>query len=147
MADSTANDDEDWHRNIDPNAVFGNIKVTAENLNDYFDWANSDPPQWKKLKASVVGVAATAISGERKAEIASDIVDAQSLADAYGAFQHTYELLSWLESFIYDQAHAIAGEGRAWSGPAADAFLAKMEFFADYLGANAERIAGRTYSA
>ncbi|SCE98112.1 collagen, type I/II/III/V/XI/XXIV/XXVII, alpha [Micromonospora haikouensis] len=143
MADNNSDPDADWKRpNIDPDAVFGSTAATAKDLNDYVDWANSDPPQWKKLKASVVGVSATAISGAEKTAIASGIVDAQSLADAYGAFQYAYELLSWLESFIYDQAHAIAGEDRAWAGVAAEAFLAKMQLFADYLGANAERIAG-----
>src|SRR5262249_23139804 len=65
-----------------------------------------------------------------------------TLMSSGAAFQNAQQTLTWVASFIRDQSSAIAGDKKAWTGPAADAFLAKMQNFADLVQAQADRIAG-----
>ncbi len=126
---------ENWQRDVDPAATFMQEQIDVSDLEDYKKWVHEDPPGWRKIKASVYGGAALANDDARA--LAKSLVDPQSLADASGAFNLAYQTLGWLENIIRDHSHAIAGEGKAWQGPAADAFLAKMDYFAEFLGSQA----------
>jgi collagen type III alpha len=113
--------------------------VPTDNVNDYREWAQT-PGGWAMVEAAVIG--GSGMSTDAQAAVAAANVSAQSLVDGGAAFQRTYDTLSWLETFVRDHSKAIAGEGKPWQGAAANAFLAKMEWFAKYIGAHAERIAG-----
>ncbi|MGA5300898.1 hypothetical protein ACPCHT_13275 [Nucisporomicrobium flavum] len=131
---------ENWQRDVDPSATFMQEQIDVSDLEDYKKWVHEDPPGWRKIKASVYGGAA--LGNDDARALAKSLVDPQSLADASGAFQLAYQTLSWLENMLRDHSHAIAGKDKAWQGPAADAFLAKMDWFAEFLGNQAEHIAG-----
>ncbi|MEV4703730.1 hypothetical protein [Actinoplanes sp. NPDC049316] len=140
MADVPDPKKENWQRDVDPAATFMQAQIDVTDLEDYKKWVHEDPPGWRKIKASVYGGAA--LGNDEARALAKSLVDPQSLADASGAFQLAYQTLSWLENMLRDHSHAIAGKDKAWQGPAADAFLAKMDYFAEFLGNQAEHIAG-----
>ncbi|WP_307934583.1 hypothetical protein [Salinispora arenicola] len=130
---------DEWSHVAEEEATFVPPTIDTSDLYDYRTWAQEERG-WRKLLAAVNGGAAIATAdGEA---LAARLVSPQSVMDAGVAFQHAYDTLNWLEQFVRDQSQAIAGEDRAWQGEAADAFLAKMTYFADYIGAQAERIAG-----
>uniref|UniRef100_A8LV97 Uncharacterized protein n=1 Tax=Salinispora arenicola (strain CNS-205) TaxID=391037 RepID=A8LV97_SALAI len=130
---------DEWSHVAEEEATFVPPTIDTSDLRDYHTWAQEERG-WRKLLAAVNGGAAIATAdGEA---LAARLVSPQSVMDAGVAFQHAYDTLNWLEQFVRDQSQAIAGEDRAWQGEAADAFLAKMTFFADYIGAQAERIVG-----
>ncbi|BCJ52703.1 hypothetical protein Asp14428_41780 [Actinoplanes sp. NBRC 14428] len=130
--------DENWQNPVDPKATFRQAKIDVGDLEDYKKWVQEGA--WRKLKASVNG--GSALSSQEARDYAASLVVAQSLADASGAFNLAYQTLSWLETIIHDHTHALAGKDKAWQGPAADAFVAKMDYFAKYLGNQAEHIVG-----
>ncbi|NMO56936.1 hypothetical protein HH310_37900 [Actinoplanes sp. TBRC 11911] len=113
--------------------------VPTSDLNDYRTWAQT-PGGWAMIKAAVNG--GSGLSTDAQRAHANQMVSAQSVVDGAAAFQRTYETLAWLETFVRDHSKAIAGDGKPWQGAAANAFVAKMEWFAKYLGAQAERISG-----
>lgn len=130
---------DEWSHVAEEEATFVPPTIDTSDLHDYHTWAQEERG-WRKLLAAVNGGAAIATAdGEA---LAARLVSPQSVMDAGVAFQHAYDTLNWLEQFVRDQSQAIAGEDRAWQGEAADAFLAKMTYFADYIGAQAERIVG-----
>lgn len=138
MAEST-DPEAQWTDPVEEGATFAPIRPSTENLYDYEVWAQEDRG-WRKLVAAIRGGAA--IGTLEGSQVAADRVSPRSLLKAAEAFEHVYELLSWLETKILDQSRAIAGPERAWQGAAADAFLSKMETFSDWLGKHAERIGG-----
>ncbi|WP_213453726.1 hypothetical protein [Rhizomonospora bruguierae] len=132
-------DEDAWKDPVEKNATFPPITVDTSDLYDYVRWAGEDRG-WRKLLAAVTGGAAVGtIEGM---ELAQGRVSPASVMEAGAAFQRAYETLSWLEIFVRDYSKAIAGPDRAWQGDAADAFIRKMETFSDWLGKQAERIAG-----
>ncbi|MET7747690.1 hypothetical protein ABZS42_03995, partial [Micromonospora sp. NPDC005367] len=141
MADDKDNsaDKEKWSDPAESNATFAPTDVDTTNLNDYDEWAK-ETGGWRKLLAAVRGGSAMATDDGRAR--AAQLVDPRTLMTSGAAFQVSYDTLSWLEAFLRDHPKAIAGPKRPWQGPAADAFLAKMEYLADWVGAEAERIAG-----
>ncbi|WP_033346210.1 hypothetical protein [Catenuloplanes japonicus] len=133
---------EEWTDSRDAKGTYPPSDVDVKDENDLSTWAAEDPPGWRKIKAAVTG--GSAIENQDGRDYAAGLVDQNTLVDAASAFQQAYDTFSYLERTIRDGAAAIAGEGRAWKGPAADAFLAKMENLADQFGNQAERIAGGT---
>ncbi|KUL22654.1 superantigen-like protein SSL4 [Actinoplanes awajinensis] len=113
--------------------------VDATDLNDYQGWARTSGG-WAMLRASITGAAG--IATPEQIARAATLVNAQSVMDAYAAFQRALSTLLWLETFVHDQSKAIAGEGRGWQGTAANAFLTKMEGLSKSIGKQAEHISG-----
>ncbi|MGW3621395.1 WXG100 family type VII secretion target [Micromonospora arida] len=130
---------EQWKNSAEPDATFPPSDIPTSNLNDYQDWAQQ-PGGWRLLRAAVTGGAAMSTDAGR--DRAAALVNPQSLMDAGAAFELAYRTLEELAKFVRAQARAVAGEERPWQGPAADAFLERMEYLATYFDAQAERIAG-----
>ena len=128
-----------WKDPVEPAATFAPLEVDTSNPNDYRYWENM-PGGWRLLRAAVNGGSALA-TDEGKA-VAKERVNPQSLMDAGAAFERAYLTLRFLAAFMRDHPHAIAGEGKPWQGPAADAFLQRTDYLADFLDAQAQRIAG-----
>ena len=132
-------DPDSWNDDSEGGASFPPSTVSTADLDDYRGWAR-ESGGWRKLLASVTGGAAVSTaSGHARA---AEAVSPQSLVEASSAFLLVQETLQWVQAFIASQSRAIAGEGKGWQGTAADAFLAEMEFFSKFVGAQAERIGG-----
>ncbi|MEU1755723.1 hypothetical protein ABZ436_24125 [Micromonospora matsumotoense] len=140
MGDSDSGTEEEWSHSADPMATFPPTNVQIDDLDDLERWARMDPPGWRRIKAAVNG--GSAIESEAGHTYAATLVNYQTLIEAANAFQRSYNLLHWLETFVSVHAAAIAGEGKPWQGKAAKAFLAKMDYFSRYLGEQADRLLG-----
>ncbi|GID32219.1 hypothetical protein [Paractinoplanes brasiliensis] len=130
-----------WTDDADKSATFAPRSVPTDNLKDYEGWA-SQTGGWRLLRAAVLGGAA--LSNEAARLEAAGRVDPNSLLEAGMTFLKVHASLIWVESMLRLQAEAIAGEGRAWQGSAADAFLEKVDSSARYIRAYAERIVGNS---
>ncbi|WP_406077939.1 hypothetical protein [Micromonospora sp. NBC_00858] len=113
--------------------------MDASDLQDYEKWANEEGG-WRKLVAAVRGGAAIG-TGEGRAE-AGRRVNPETLITAGQAFAQAHQVLVALQRGVRVISQSVAGPGQSWQGEAADAFLKKMDDFTDWLGAQAERIAG-----
>ncbi|MCO8275493.1 hypothetical protein M1L60_33410 [Actinoplanes sp. TRM 88003] len=74
--------------------------------------------------------------------MAASLVNPASLLEAGAAFGEVYKALWYVENVLRLQAESIAGEGKPWQGPAAEAFLAKVDRVVKYVHAHGERIIG-----
>ncbi|WLS43442.1 hypothetical protein Q3V37_18745 [Micromonospora profundi] len=128
-----------WNDPIETGATFPPVTISASDPEDYKKWAQ-ERGGWRKLRAAVTGGAA--MSTENGRQHAGDRVNAQSVMDAGAVFDLAGRTFAELGPYLLTHARAIAGEGKPWQGPAADAFLGQMEYLAKILDAQSERITG-----
>ncbi|MEV6694846.1 hypothetical protein AB0M35_25550 [Micromonospora sp. NPDC051196] len=130
---------DEWVHTAYPGATFPPQSVPTEDVEDYRGWERMSGG-WRLLRAAVNGGSALGSADARA--FATTLVNPQSLMDTGAAFEQAYQALDGLATFVRAQAQAIAGEGKPWQGPAADAFLKQMEYLADYLADQAQRLGG-----
>ncbi|BCY07234.1 hypothetical protein [Actinoplanes sp. L3-i22] len=114
--------------------------LTDGDLPDYRVWA-TEYAGWRKIEASVLGGSALGGSADAAA-YAHGLVNPESLVQAADAFNYSWQGLLWLEKTVREGAKAIAGDGKAWQGTAADAFLERMNGLADQLKSQADHLGG-----
>ncbi|MCM4083583.1 WXG100 family type VII secretion target, partial [Paractinoplanes hotanensis] len=113
--------------------------MPIDNRLDYQAYVDQ-PGGWRLLRSAVVGGAALATDAGKA--YAASLVSPQSLADTGAAFDRAQQALTWIERVLREHSQAVAGEGKPWQGPAAEAFLQKMTDIADNVRSHAEAIKG-----
>jgi collagen type III alpha len=113
--------------------------VTPQDESDYHTWAQQTGG-WRKLEGALLG--GSGMTDDNSRAHASGRVDPNTLMATGGAIRNSMEALTYVSKFILDQSAAIAGEKKAWSGPAAEAFLAKMKTFAALIDAQVSQLSG-----
>ncbi|NJC11535.1 hypothetical protein F4558_001361 [Micromonospora profundi] len=131
--------EEQWNHPIEEGATFPPVTISPSDPDDYKKWAR-ERGGWRKLRTAVTGGAA--MSTDEGRQHAETLVNAQSVMDAGAAFDLAGRTFGELGPYLLTHARAIAGEGKPWQGPAADAFLGQMEYLAKILDAQSERITG-----
>ncbi|GIJ50335.1 hypothetical protein Val02_72210 [Virgisporangium aliadipatigenens] len=128
---------KNWQNATEPGATFCPLIPDVQPRDDYVQWA-AESRGWRLILASVNGGAAVATKPGH--DLAHARVNAASLLEASAAFQEAFNVLTWIGNFLRVHSAAIAGEGRAWQGDAANAFLDHVTHFGKYLERQAEAI-------
>ncbi|MET0491502.1 MAG: hypothetical protein ABW000_00080 [Actinoplanes sp.] len=115
----------------------------AGNASDTDDYTKQD---WKWIEAVLTG--ASAVNNKNGVATAAQggegMVSPESLRAAGAIFNTTQSVMRGVAQNLAAQAKGLAGEGRAWQGKGAEAFLGKMLDISHYLERQAERINGGT---